>query len=246
MELGKLIRKAFLPTKDAVLMSSDYSQIELRIFAHMCKAPNMIEAFKEDKDIHAKTASDIYHKPIEEVTKNERRSAKAVNFGIIYGISSFGLSEDLGIDVKSAKAFIDDYLNTFPGIKDYMNQVVKEAHEKGYSTTIMNRKRIIDELNNKNYMIRQQGERMALNTPIQGSAADILKKAMVEIYAELKKRNLKSKMLIQVHDELVLNVYQDELDEVKELVRNIMENTYPLDVPLKVDIETGSDWYDAK
>ena len=127
-----------------------------------------------------------------------------------------------------------------------MNQVVKEAHEKGYSTTIMNRKRIIDELNNKNYMIRQQGERMALNTPIQGSAADILKKAMVEIYAELKKRNLKSKMLIQVHDELVLNVYQDELDEVKELVRNIMENTYPLDVPLKVDIETGSDWYDAK
>ena len=212
----------------------------------MCKAPNMIEAFKEDKDIHAKTASDIYHKPIEEVTKNERRSAKAVNFGIIYGISSFGLSEDLGIDVKSAKAFIDDYLNTFPGIKDYMNQVVKEAHEKGYSTTIMNRKRIIDELNNKNYMIRQQGERMALNTPIQGSAADILKKAMVEIYAELKKRNLKSKMLIQVHDELVLNVYQDELDEVKELVRNIMENTYPLDVPLKVDIETGSDWYDAK
>ena len=127
-----------------------------------------------------------------------------------------------------------------------MNQVVKEAHEKGYSTTIMNRKRIIDELNNKNYMIRQQGERMALNTPIQGSAADILKKAMVEIYAELKKRNLKSKMLIQVHDELVLNVYQDELNEVKELVRNIMENTYPLDVPLKVDIETGSDWYDAK
>ena len=152
----------------------------------------------------------------------------------------------MGIDVKSAKAFIDDYLNTFPGIKDYMNQVVKEAHEKGYSTTIMNRKRIIDELNNKNYMIRQQGERMALNTPIQGSAADILKKAMVEIYAELKKRNLQSKMLIQVHDELVLNVYQDELDEVKELVRNIMENTYPLDVPLKVDIETGSDWYDAK
>ena len=127
-----------------------------------------------------------------------------------------------------------------------MNKVVKEAHEKGYSTTIMNRKRIIDELNNKNYMIRQQGERMALNTPIQGSAADILKKAMVEIYAELKKRNLKSKMLIQVHDELVLNVYQDELNEVKELVRNIMENTYPLDVPLKVDIETGSDWYDAK
>jgi DNA polymerase-1 len=181
-----------------------------------------------------------------EVTSKERRTAKAVNFGIIYGISSFGLSEDLGINVSEAKDFIDNYLETFPGIKEYMEKEKKEAYEKGYVTTLMNRRRVIDELNSKNYMIRQSGERMALNTPIQGSSADILKKAMVEIYNEFEKRNLKSKMLIQVHDELVFNVVKSEEEEVTKIVKDIMENTYKLSVPLVVDINKGTDWYDAK
>ena len=246
LEYGRLIRKAFLPDDNSVLLSSDYSQIELRVFASMCKEQNLIEAFKEGKDIHAKTASDIYHKPIEEVTKEERRSAKAVNFGIIYGISSFGLADDLGIDFRDAKKFIDNYLEAFPGIKNYMDEVIKNARDKGYTTTLMNRKRVIDEINNKNFMIRQQGERMALNTPIQGTAADILKKAMVDLYNELKNRKLKSKMLVQVHDELVLNVYKDEEEIVTKLVKDTMENAYKLEVPLVVDINTGNDWYDAK
>ena len=246
MDLGKLIRKGFLPEEGCKLVSSDYSQIELRIFAHICKEHNLIDAFNHDLDIHAKTASDIFHKDIKDITKNERRQAKAVNFGIIYGISSFGLSEDLGIDFRDAKQFIDNYLETFPDIKKFMDDTIAEAHKNGYSKTLMNRKRVIDELNNKNYLIKSQGERMALNTPIQGTGADILKKAMVELYKELNDRGLKSKMLVQVHDEVVLNVPDEELEEVKKLVRNVMENAYKLDVPLKVDIEVGSNWYDAK
>ncbi len=245
-EYSKLIRKAFVPEENALILSSDYSQIELRIFAHMSNATNLIEAFKSGKDIHAKTASDIFHKPIEQVTSDERRQAKAVNFGILYGMSSFGLSEDLKVDIATAKKFMDNYLNTFTGIKEYMQDVIDDAHEKGYVKTLMNRKRIIEELNNKNYMIRSSGERMALNTPVQGSSADILKKAMVEIYQELNKRKLKSKMIIQVHDELLFNVYKDELDEVKKLVVDIMENTYKLNVPLLVDVNVGKDWCDAK
>lgn len=246
LEYGKLIRKAFLPSKDSIILSSDYSQIELRVFAHISKALNLIEAFNENKDIHAKTASDIFNVPIEEVTSSMRRQAKAVNFGILYGISSFGLSEDLNIDVNKAKKFIEEYLKTYPRISEYMEEVIKDAHEKGYVKTIMNRKRTIDELNNKNYMIRSSGERMALNTPIQGSSADILKKAMIEIYDEFNKRNLKSKMIIQVHDELVFDVLKSEEEEVTKIVKNIMENTYKLDVPLVVDINKGTDWYDAK
>ena len=245
-DYSKLIRKAFLPDEDSVLLSSDYSQVELRIFAHMSHEENLIQAFKENKDIHAKTASDIFHVPMEEVTKDMRRNAKAVNFGILYGISGFGLSEDLGIDIGTAKQFIDNYLETYPGIQDYMTEAKNNAYKNGYVKTLMNRKRVIEELNNKNYMIRSSGERMALNTPIQGTAADILKKAMVEIYDEFNKRHLKSKMLIQVHDELVFNVLNSELDEVKSVVREIMENTFRLDVPLKVDIETGLNWYEAK
>ena len=245
-EYSKLIRKAFIPEENSVLLSSDYSQVELRIFAAMSNATNLIEAFKNNQDIHAKTASDIFHIPLEDVTKDERRTAKAVNFGILYGISSFGLSEDLGIDIKTAKSFIDNYLDTYPGIKEYMEEEKKEAYQNGYVTTLMNRKREIPELRDKNYVIRSAGERIALNTPIQGTAADILKKAMVEIYDEFKKRGLNSKMLLQVHDELVFNVYNDELSEVKEIVKNIMENTYQLSVPLKVEIETGSNWYEAK
>ena len=245
-KFSSLIRKAFIPDDDSIILSSDYSQVELRVFAHVSKEANLIQAFNENKDIHAKTASDIFHVPIDDVTKDMRRNAKAVNFGILYGISGFGLSEDLGIDIKTAKHFIDNYLKTYPGISRYMEEEKAKAYKYGYVRTLMNRKRIIEELNNKNYIIRSSGERMALNTPIQGTAADILKKAMVEIYDEFNKRGLKSKMLIQVHDELVFNVLKDELDVVKEIVKNIMENTFKLDVPLKVDIEVGNNWFEAK
>ena len=245
-EYSRLIRRAFIPDDDSVILSSDYSQVELRIFAHVSNEKNLIQAFVDGKDIHAKTASDIFHVPMDEVTKDMRRSAKAVNFGILYGISGFGLSEDLGIDIKTAKKFMDDYLETYPGILKYMEEEKTKAYNYGYVRTLMNRKRIIEELNNKNYLIRSSGERIALNTPIQGTAADILKKAMVEIYDEFNRRGLKSKMLIQVHDELVFNVLKNELDEVKEIVRDKMENTIKLSVPLKVDIEVGNNWYEAK
>ena len=243
---GKEIRKAFIPEEDSVFLSSDYSQIELRMFAHMSGEQNLIDAFKHHLDIHTKTAMDIYHVSKDEVTKNMRRDAKAVNFGIIYGISSFGLAEDLGVDIKTAKKFLDNYLETFPGIKNYMDKVIKDAYEKGYVKTIMNRKRKIDELYNTNHMIKVQGERMALNTPVQGSSADILKKAMIDIYNEFNRLNLKSKMILQVHDELIFNVKNDELEKVKEIVINFMENAYKLNVPLEVDVEIGKNWYDAK
>lgn len=245
-EYSKLIRKAFVPDDDSYLLSSDYSQVELRVFASMSKATNLIDAFKNDLDIHTKTASDIYHIPIDLVDKNMRRTAKAVNFGILYGISSFGLSEDLGINIKMAKEFMDNYLKTYPGISEYMEEEKQNAYKYGYVKTLMNRKRIIEELQSKNYLVRSGGERIALNTPIQGTAADILKKAMVEIYDKFRELGLKSKMLIQVHDELVFNVKKDEMEKVTEIVRDIMENTYPLDAPLKVDIEYGNDWYEAK
>lgn len=245
-DYSKLVRKAFIPEDNSILMSSDYSQIELRVFAHMADAKNLQEAFIEDKDIHAKTASDIFKVPIEQVDKKMRRIAKTVNFGILYGISSFGLSEDLKIDVASAKEFLSNYLNTYQGIKEYMEKEKEEAYQKGYVTTIMNRRRKIDELKSSNYMVRSSGERMALNTPIQGSAADILKKAMVELYRAMQEKKLKSKILIQVHDELVFNIYNDELEIMKELVKEKMEKVVKLSVPLKVDIETGNDWYEAK
>lgn len=245
-DYSKLVRKAFIPEDNSILMSSDYSQIELRVFAHMADAKNLQEAFVEDKDIHAKTASDIFKVPIEQVDKKMRRIAKTVNFGILYGISSFGLSEDLKIDVASAKEFLNNYLNTYQGIKEYMEKEKEEAYQKGYVTTIMNRRRKIDELKSSNYMVRSSGERMALNTPIQGSAADILKKAMVELYRAMQEKKLKSKILIQVHDELVFNIYNDELEIMKELVKEKMEKVVKLSVPLKVDIETGNDWYEAK
>ena len=245
-EFSRLIRKAFIPEENSVLLTSDYSQVELRIFSAMSNATNLIDAFKNDQDIHAKTASDIFHVPIEEVTKDMRRTAKAVNFGILYGISSFGLSEDLGIDIKTAKTFIDNYLETYPGIKEYMDQEKNEAYKNGYVKTLMNRKRVIEELESKNFMVRSAGERIALNTPIQGTAADILKKAMVEIYDKFKEKGLKSKMLLQVHDELVFNVVEEELDIVKEIVKVIMENTYTMSVPLRVEMDYGKDWYEAK
>lgn len=245
-EIGKLIRKAFIPSDGYKIASFDYSQIELRVFAHMASADEMINAFLNGIDIHTKTASQIFNVDIKDVSADMRRKAKAVNFGIIYGISSFGLSEDLGINIEEAKHFIDKYLETFPGIKNYMNTLIQDAYKNGYVKTLMNRKRVIDEINNKNYIIRQSGERMALNTPIQGSAADILKKAMIEIDKEMEKLNLKSKMLVQVHDELVFEVLESEIDILKELVIRIMTNTYKLKVPLDVKYEIGDNWYDAK
>ena len=245
-EYGRLIRKAFLPEDDSVILSADYSQIELRVFAHLSGVKDLIEAFKNNEDIHTKTAMDIFKVPSLDVTKNMRRQAKAVNFGILYGISSYGLSEDLGIPVKEAKEFINKYFETYPGVKDYMNKEIADATKDGYVKTIMNRKRIIEELNSSNYNVRSMGERMALNTPIQGSASDILKKAMVEIYDVFEKNNMKSKMLLQVHDELIFNVYNDEIDRVKKIVHDIMTNVFELSVPLEVDIETGNNWYEAK
>ena len=246
IEEGRKIRRAFIPSNDSIIVSSDYSQIELRVFAHMANATNMIEAFKNGLDIHAKTASDIFHVPINEVDKGMRRSAKAVNFGIIYGISSFGLSEDLGINVYEAKDFIDNYLKTFPGIKEYMDNIVSEAYKNGYVKTLFNRKRVIDELKNKNYLIRSSGERMAMNTPIQGTAADILKMAMIKLQNKLDEENLNTKMLVQVHDELVFDVPNSEVEIVIPIIKDIMENIYQMSVPLKVDIEYGKNWYEAK
>lgn len=245
-EYGRLIRKAFIPENNSVILSSDYSQIELRVFAHLSGVNDLINAFKEGVDIHTKTAMDIFKVPMEGVTKNMRRQAKAVNFGILYGISSYGLAEDIGIPVKEAKEFINKYFETYPGVKDYMDKEIDEAKRTGYVKTIMNRKRVIEELKSSNYMVRSMGERMALNTPVQGSASDILKKAMVEINNIFEKENIKSKMLLQVHDELIFNVYNDEIDKVKDIVYNTMTKVFELKVPLDVDIELGNNWYEAK
>lgn len=245
-EYGKLIRKAFLPSPNSLILSSDYSQIELRVLAHMANVEALIDAFNNDIDIHTKTASDIFNVPISEVTKSMRRIAKAVNFGIIYGISGYGLSENLGISTKEASNFIEQYLNTYPGIKTYMDETIKKAHEDKYVKTLFNRKRNIPELDNKNYMIRSGAERIALNTPIQGTSADIIKIAMVEASKKLKESNMKTKMILQVHDELIFDVFKDELDMVKEIVKETMEGVCKMSVPLKVDIEVGTDWYDAK
>ena len=244
-EYAKLIRRAFVPSNDYI-MSSDYSQIELRILAHLSKVPKLIEAFKKGMDIHTKTAMEIFNVNENEVNSEMRRQAKAVNFGILYGISGFGLSENLDMSIQDAQEFIKRYLEAFPGVKDYMDNVVEIAKEKGYVSTIMNRKRTIDELKNTNYMIRQSGERIALNTPIQGSSADIIKKAMIELHSKMKELNLKSKMILQIHDELIFDVVKEEKKELEKLVKKIMENTYKLDVPLEVEISSGNNWYEAK
>ena len=245
-EYGRLIRKCFVSQESYTFLSSDYSQIELRLFAELSNVESLKEAFINSEDIHSFTASKIFNKDIKDVTKEERSRAKAVNFGIIYGISSFGLANDLGINVNDAKDFIDRYMEKFDGIKDYMKKEVDDAKEKGYVTTIMNRKRYIDEIKASNYMIRMQGERMALNTPIQGSGSDILKKAMIDIDSEFKEKNIKSKMLLQIHDELIFEVKEEEKEIVKEIVKEKMENAFKLSVPLVVDINMGKDLYEAK
>ncbi len=245
-EYGKLIRKAFVPSPNSLIVSSDYSQIELRILAHVAHIPQLIKAFQEGADIHSKTASDIFHVEEQEVTKDMRRVAKAVNFGIIYGISSYGLSENIGVSPKEAQAFIDNYMGTYPGVQKYMDDTIASAHQNGYVRTMFHRKRTIPELENKNYMIRQGAERMALNTPIQGTSADIIKKAMVDIDNAFRKEHIQSKMIVQVHDELVFDCLESEFERVKEIVIDCMEHVMTLEVPLKVEVEYGSDWYQAK
>lgn len=245
-EEGKKIRQAFLPEENSLILTSDYSQIELRILAHVSKCDALIDAFKHHEDIHTKVASDIYDIDTKDVTKDMRRTAKAVIFGIVYGISGFGLGENLDINPREARKFIDKYLTMYPGVKKYMDDIVKYAKEKGYVRTIMNRKREIDELKNTNYIIQKSGERMALNTPIQGSSADIIKKAMIEVDKEIESRGLKSKLIIQVHDELVFTVPLEEKEIMENLVTNIMENTYKILVPVKVEVDSGINWYNVK
>lgn len=245
-EEGKLVRKAFVSEENSTLLSADYSQIELRILASISGDDTMIEAFLGDEDIHRRVAADIHGIPLEEVTKHQRSTAKAVIFGIVYGISGFGLGENLNISPKEAKQFIEKYYEMYPKVKEYMDHIKEEAYERGYVRTLYNRIRYIDELKSPVYMVRTGGERIALNTPIQGTGADIMKIAMVNLYKELNRRNLKSKIILQVHDEVILNVYNDEFEEVKKLVKETMENASDLKVPLKVGIEWGTNWYDAK
>lgn len=244
-EEGRKIRKAFVPVND-MFLSADYSQIELRILAHISGSKELQQAFINDQDIHTKVAADIFDVPEEMVSKNMRTTAKAVIFGIVYGISGFGLGENLSIDARQAKKFIDKYLELYPGVKNYMDNIVKEAYDEGSVRTLFNRKRNIDELYSKVYQVRSAGERIALNTPIQGTSADIIKKAMVEIDKAFLQNNIQSKMLLQVHDELIFDVKKEEKEQVETIVKNIMENVVKLSVPLKASADYGRDWYETK
>lgn len=244
-EEGRMIRKAFLPVND-IFLSADYSQMELRVLAHVSGSLELQQAFINDEDIHTRVAADIYGVSMDEVSKLMRKTAKAVIFGIVYGISGFGLGENLEITAKEAKEFINKYYELYPGVKNYMDTIVQEAYRDGYVKTLFKRKRVIDELNNKNFMIRQSGERIALNTPIQGTSADIMKIAMVKIFEEMKEKNLKSKMLLQVHDELIFDVVDCEKEILEELVKRNMENCVSLSVPFKVSADYGTDWYECK
>lgn len=245
-EEGRLIRRAFVAEENHYLLDGDYSQIELRVLAHLADDEVMIEAFKNDADIHTKTASEVFHVEMDEVTPLQRSNAKAVNFGIVYGISDYGLSKDLEISRAEAREYIDKYKATYPGIKKYMDDIVEDGKENGYVETIMHRRRYIPELSSKNFNIRGFGERVALNTPIQGSAADIIKIAMVRVFEKLRKGNYKSKLLLQVHDELIIEAPEEEKDEVVKLLKDTMEDAVKLNLPLKVDINIGENWYDAK
>ena len=246
MELGRKIRKAFVPQKGFIFMDADYSQIELRLLAHISQDEKLIEAYHMNSDIHRITASQVFHTPFEEVTDLQRRNAKAVNFGIVYGISSFGLSQDLSINRKEATKYIEDYFHTYPDVKAFLDRIVKEAKETGYVTTLYGRRRPIPELSSSNFMQRSFGERVAMNSPIQGTAADIMKIAMIRVYEHLKKENLRSKILIQVHDELLLEVAEDEIETVQNILTNEMQQAAQLSVSLEVDVHTGNNWYEAK
>ena len=245
-ELGKKLRKVFKAGSGKVFLDADYSQVELRVLAHMANDETMINAFNSGADIHTISASQVFKVPIEEVSKQLRSRAKAVNFGIVYGISEFGLAEQIDIKRKEAKQYIEQYLETYHGIRDYMKNIVEEAKRKGYVETLFKRRRYIPELNSKNYMVRKFGDRAAMNTPIQGTAADIMKIAMIKVYNELKNRNLKSKIVLQIHDELIIETVLEEKDEVRNLLKECMESSAKLSVPLNVDVEEGKNWYQAK
>ena len=245
-ELGKQLRKVFKPAENCIYIDADYSQIELRVLAHISNDEHMIQAFKNGEDIHKQAASKVFNIPIDEVTKEQRNSAKAVNFGIVYGISDFGLGEQLHISRKQAKQYIDQYLELYSGIKQFMTNIVEEAKEKGYVETEFKRRRYIPELKSNNYMVRQFGQRAAMNTPIQGTAADIMKIAMINVLKEIKLRNLKSKIVLQVHDEMMIEAPIDEAEEIKEILKNKMENATQLKVPLIAEISEATNWYDCK
>lgn len=247
LEEGRKIRQAFVPSEEGwVLFAADYSQIELRVLAHMSNDANLVDAFNQGMDIHTRTAMDVFHVAEDEVTSNMRRAAKAVNFGIVYGISDYGLSQSLNITRKEAAEFIDKYLQSFPGVKEYMDTIVQEAKLRGFVTTILNRRRYLPDITSRNFNLRSFAERTAMNTPIQGSAADIIKKAMIDMDARLKKEGLKSKLLLQVHDELIFEAPKEEIEILERIVPEVMEHAIELAVPLKVDFNYGQTWYDAK
>ena len=245
-DLGKQIRKVFKPKEGYVFVDADYSQIELRVLAHIADDEHMIEAFNNNEDIHRQTASKVFDIPMEEVTSKQRSDAKAVNFGIVYGISDFGLGEQLGISRKQAKLYIEQYLDKYQKIKEFMENIKESAKKEGYVETLFNRRRYIPEMNSNNYMVRQFGARVAMNTPIQGTAADIMKIAMIKLFNELKERKLESNILLQIHDELLLEVKKEEKDEVEKLLKDSMEGAMQLKVPLKVELSEADNWYEAK
>ena len=246
MELGRLIRKVFVPEEGYVFVDADYSQIELRVLAHMSGDTQLIQAYQEAQDIHRITASQVFHTPLDQVTDMQRRNAKAVNFGIVYGISSFGLSQDLSITRKEANEYIEKYFHTYPGVKEFLDQAVAKARETGYSLTMFMRRRPVPELSSSNFMQRSFGERIAMNSPIQGTAADIIKIAMIRVKDKLESMKLKSRLILQVHDELLIEAHKDEVDTVKKILKEEMERAVVLSVPLEVDIHTGANWYEAK
>lgn len=246
IEIGKKLRKVFKPAENKIFLDADYSQIELRVLAHVSKDETMVDNFIHDEDIHAQAASRVFGVPLDEVTKELRSKAKAVNFGIVYGISDFGLAGQIHSSRKQAKQYIEQYLEKYSGIKTFMDEAVEDAKKKGYIETMYNRRRYIPELTSKSYMVRKFGERVAMNTPIQGTAADIMKIAMINVFRELKNRNLNSKIVLQVHDELLIETDVKEKDEVREILVNNMEHAAKLLVPLKVEVAEGENWYDAK
>ena len=246
LDLGKQLRKVFKPKQGYIYVDADYSQIELRVLAHISQDENMVHAFLNEEDIHKQAASKVLNIPIEEVTKEQRSSAKAVNFGIVYGISDFGLSEQLGISKKEAKNYIEQYLEKYNGIDKFMKDIVEQAKKDGYVETLFNRRRYIPELSSNNYMVRQFGARAAMNTPIQGTAADIMKIAMVNLYKELKNQKLDAKIVLQIHDELMIECKEEECKKVEEILKQCMENAIKLSVPLEVEVSCAHNWYDLK
>ena len=246
MELGRAIRKVFVPKEGFVFIDADYSQIELRVLAHMSEDQRLIQAYSQAQDIHAITASEVFHTPLDQVTPLQRRNAKAVNFGIVYGISAFGLSEDLSITRKEATEYIEQYFKTYPGVKAFLDGLVKRAKKEGNAVTMFGRLRPVPELKSSNYMQRQFGERVAMNSPIQGTAADIIKIAMIRVDQRLRREGFRSRLVLQIHDELLVEAAKEEVDEVSRIMREEMEGAASLSVALEVDLHTGENWFEAK